>query len=524
MNLSSLLYSVGNTLIATAVCLLMAIPIGGFFAVLVSRSNVIGRSLIAMVLASQLAVPLYVFAGGWAAGVGLQGWFRLDYWLGPTGLSWLQSWFGKMLAVSLIHALACIPWVTLILSMGLATCDRNEEETAWLESGWSGLVHRIWRPRLRIWIWVACLWCSMGLLTEMVVSNLYMFRTVAELIYLDVSRDTVSPMTYIMAVLLCSTPILLVGVWLYRRLPQLNQVIVKPLHHYAYPFSLGKSRTWTSIAAWLMLLVLVGLPILNLSVKAGWTPVQAKLQNIELAAEATRAATVGYTWTWNRFQQTVVESLTLFRSEFTWSGILAVCSGSVAIVLSVVLYWLTSTRANASANNNYTASSGRGRLTVHLAMLLLVAIPGPMVSMSLTGLLNHRGVLGELYYKTLTAPILAQQFRLLPFAWLVLCATMASIPRRTWETAIADGLTAWQKLKIVVLPQALGRLTTTWILLMLLSLGELSCSMGVLPPGVTTTSMRLFEILHFGMRHQDSGLCGVLVVVGWIAAIVMRRL
>ncbi len=47
----------------------------------------------------------------------------------------------------------------------------------------------------------------MGLLTEMVVSNLYMFRTVAELIYLDVSRDTVSPMTYIMAVLLCSTPI-----------------------------------------------------------------------------------------------------------------------------------------------------------------------------------------------------------------------------------------------------------------------------------------------------------------------------
>ncbi len=111
----------------------MAIPIGGFFAVLVSRSNVIGRSLIAMVLASQLAVPLYVFAGGWAAGVGLQGWFRLDYWLGPTGLSWLQSWFGKMLAVSLIHALACIPWVTLILSMGLATCDRNEEETA----GWN---------------------------------------------------------------------------------------------------------------------------------------------------------------------------------------------------------------------------------------------------------------------------------------------------------------------------------------------------------------------------------------------------
>ncbi len=134
-----------------------------------------------------------------------------------------------------------------------------------------------------------------------------------------------------------------------------------------------------------MLLVLVGLPILNLSVKAGWTPVQAKLQNIELAAEATRVATVGYTWTWNRFQQTVVESLTLFRSEFTWSGILAVCSGSVAIVLSVVLYWLTSTRANASANNNYTASSGRARLTVHLAMLLLVAIPGPMVSMSLTG-------------------------------------------------------------------------------------------------------------------------------------------
>lgn len=498
LSLSTIIYSIGNTLAASLVCLLVAIPLGTLLSILLSRSDVWGRRWAAVALASQLAVPLYVFAGGWAAGIGLQGWLRIDTWLGPTAIGWMQGWLGRLLAVGLIHGLACVPWVCLIITIGLCTCNRNHEDSTLLEGGWAALIRLVWLPRLRGWLFVACLWCLLGLLTEMAVSNLYMFSTVAELIYQDVSRDTISPMTYLIAVLLCILPIIVMGYLLHRRLPPLSLVLDQPQYFRAYPISLGKHRLVLSLLVWIVLATIVGLPLFNLIVKAGWTPA---LQNDQV---------VGFTWTLQRFVQTLVESITLYQREFYWSMMMAVCSACVAALGSILLYGL----------------SGSGttwrKAIVHAGMFLLVATPGPMVGLLLTKLLNHPGWLGHLYDQSLLAPVLAQQARLLPLGWLLVCALAATVPARMWLMAQADGLDRWMTFKTVFLVHCWRRGLLAVILLWLVSLGELSCSQGVLPPGVTTLAMRLFEILHFGMRHQDSGLCGILIVLGWLAAFGMH--
>jgi iron(III) transport system permease protein len=427
---------------------------------------------------------------------------QVNYWLGPTGIDWLQGWLGSLLAVALVHAFACIPWVSLIISLGLINCDRNEEEMAIVDGGWLMLVRHVWLPRLRIWLWVACLWCAMGILTEMVVSNLYMFPTVAELVYMDVSRDTISPLTYLSAVTLCALPVFALGLWISRGLPSLSLVLTKPLHHQAAVISLGPRRWIASVLMWSLLAILVGLPLLNIVMKSGWTPL------------TDGHTVVGHSFTLRRFLQTIYESLTLFQTQFYWSALLSVGSMVTALATSGLLYWATSTAGELK-------QFGRRGL-VHLAMLLMVAIPGPLVGIIIAQLLNRPGFLGQLYITTLAAPIIAQQFRLLPLAWLIVCGLIASIPRQTWDLARSDGLSQSRTLRTVLMPAIGARLAVAAVILMLVSVGELSCSMGVLPPGVTTTSMRLFEILHFGMRHQDSGLCGVLFVLGWLAAILMR--
>lgn len=508
MNLNSLPASIGNTLLATLVCTLITIPIGSLLAVLIVRSNALGRKFAAVVLASQLAVPLYVIAGGWAAGVGLQGWLQINFWLGPTGIGWMQGWVGSLLAVSLIHALASIPWVSLIMSLGLVFCDRNEEEMALLDGGWPMLIRHVWLPRLRIWLWVACFWCALGLFTEMVVSNLYLLPTVAERVYLDVSRGTTSPLTYIAAVTLCMLPMIAVGIGLSRGLPSLPQVLHKPLHHQAGIISLGRYRFLASAVMWGLLLGLVGLPLLNIIMKAGWTPLHEG------------SAVVGHGWTVRRFVQTAMESLTLFQTEFYWSLVLSIGSVVLALVTSGVLLMATTSDRWRLASLKLFGN----RDWVHLAMLLMVAIPGPLVGILITQLLNRPGLLGQLYTTTLAAPILAQQFRLLPLAWLIGCGLVASIPRQTWDLARSDGLSKMLVIQTVLLPALWARVAIGAVILMLFSVGELSCSMGVLPPGVTTISMRLFEILHFGMRHQDSGLCGLLFLLAWLAAILMSFL
>jgi iron(III) transport system permease protein len=244
----------------------------------------------------------------------------------------------------------------------------------------------------------------------------------------------------------------------------------------------------------LFLAGLVGLPLFNLLAKAGWQP------------QVVATGETSYTWSYLRFGVTLYESITLYSREYYWSGLLAAGASSIALLAAIVLRLLT--------------RSYGSFVIVSAAMFGIVVIPGPIVGSWVIGLLNRPYPLwlGQLYDNTLAAPILAQQFRLLPLAWLLTTTIVASISPRTWQQAQLDGLHWTARLRWVVLPQTWASWIMAALLLVVTSIGELSCSILVLPPGVTTLSMRLFEMLHFGMRHQDSGLCLILVLVGWLVA------
>lgn len=120
-----------------------------------------------------------------------------------------------------------------------------------------------------------------------------------------------------------------------------------------------------------------------------------------------------------------------------------------------------------------------------------------------------------LYDQTIAPPVLAQQFRLLPLAWILGNVIKGSVSPSSHSLAALDGLTRWSLVKYVIWPQAGGRIKAACLFLFVTSCGELSCSILVLPPGITTVSMRIFELLHFGTRHHDAGLCLALVLLGW---------
>ncbi|MEZ6080105.1 MAG: hypothetical protein R3C56_31850 [Pirellulaceae bacterium] len=67
-------------------CMLVAVPLGTLLAIGLRRSDVPGRRWAWIAISSQLAVPLYVIAGSWSAGLGLQGWLRFR----SSSLDWLS--------------------------------------------------------------------------------------------------------------------------------------------------------------------------------------------------------------------------------------------------------------------------------------------------------------------------------------------------------------------------------------------------------------------------------------------------
>lgn len=468
----------------------LAVPLGTLLAICLLRTNVFGRHWAWLALSSQLAVPLYVFAGGWSAGFGFQGWLNLTAWLGPQVLTATHGPTVSLLAVSAIHALASIPWVCLIISMGLLWSDRGQEETASLEGGWWRVLRNVLLPKLRPWLLTSCLWCVLPILTEMVVTNLYQVPTVAEQVYLDASRGELQPLTYIAAVGLCLLPLTCLACLVWRSFPNWDEVIRRFQNYQPIQLQLHRFRWPLSLWVWSVVTVLVALPIFNLLAKAGWQP------------RAVDSGLTSYRWSVSRFGTTVVESLTLFRSEFYWTSVLAVLSSVLALVLASALLAITPRRS---------------RKWVSLAMLFLIAVPGPLIGMCMIWLFNRSTpeLLGRLYDHTLIAPVFAQQFRLLPLAWLLLQTVLASVARQAWELAEMDELSALKRWRYVLLPQVGSRGLAALLLLLVLSVGELSSTILLLPPGVTTVSMRLFELLHFGMRHQDSGLCGLLLLLGW---------
>lgn len=488
MNFFELTTAITNTLLVIAICLVIALPAGCTLAIALNRTNVFGRQFAWIALGSQLSVPLYVFAGGWAAGFGMQGWATA---LGlPLGFGLPQEGYGPLVLVGVIHALASIPWVALIVSLGLAWSHRSQEEQAILDGGTSGLIANLILPKLRIWLFAAALYCMLPIMTEMVVSNLYQVPTVAEQVYLDASRGSISPITYLASVLVCIAPISACIAFLLRRGPSWREVIYSASHFRAPVAELGRMRLVVSGIVWACIALIVGLPILSLIVKAGWLP------SVDADGKTT------YGWSGERFLTTVVESLTQFGSEYGWSITLGICAAGTAMLVAWLLYAVLPHAA---------------RAVVGLCMLVMIAVPGPLVGMLVIWCLN-RGEpawLGMLYDQTIAAPVLAQQFRLLPLAWLLTVSIIASISATSWEQASLDGFGQWQTIRCVLWPQTGGLWIASGLLLFVLSVGELSCSILVLPPGVTTVSMRLFEMLHFGMRHQDSGICGVLILLGW---------
>ena len=487
MNYLELTRAIWNSLLICCGCVAVTVPLGTVLAVLLMRTNVYGRRALAVALGSQLAVPLYVFAGSWNAGFGSQGWWPL------TQVFAVKFEAAALVAVIFIHSVAAIPWVCLIIWCGLVGSQRSLEESALSEGGNRGVLFRVIAPGLRPWLALSGLWACVPILTEMVVTNLYQVPTVAEQVYLDASRGTVSPLTYPMAVALCMVPILGFALLLTRRLPPWSEIVARARQ---YPSRILPLRGWRgliSTACWLLMLALVYLPIANLIVKAGWQPYMD-------SADMTR-----YGWTVWRFATTLRESLTFFLPEFYWSALLACISASVALGLATLLVWL--------------AGSGWRRWWVGCLMLGMIGTPGALVGVLCIFLLNRAepAILGYMYDQTLTAPVLAQQFRLLPLAWLFALGIFASIDHRSWELAKLDGLSTLQIVRTLVCPQTGSRWLVAWLVLALVSVGELSTTILVLPPGVTTLSMRLFEMLHFGMRHQDSGLCLLLIFLGWLA-------
>ena len=492
----SRLLAVNTVILATSTCVI-ALPLGTVLALLVLRTDMPGRRWVGLLLGTMLFMPLYIQAAAWQAGFGRQGWYRLAYVsLGVPPP--LDGWRGAIW----IHAMAAIPWVALIVGLGLWFVRPELEEEALLDGTSGQVFFCVTLRRALASVGAAALWALVTTAGEMTVTDLFQIRTYAEEIYtgfalgdnLEAAPLGVMPGAAIVVWLVVAA--LLVCQWL---APSDFQAAMRPPRR----FQLGPWRVPATLLVTAALLLAVGVPLISLCLKAGIEVKQVDDQRVRV-------------WSAMKLVEIVAASPWKFRREFGWSLAVGVLTAVAALMLAVPLAW--------------RARGGGLRALPALAVTAVcLAVPGPMVGVGLIWLLNRPDsqLLVFLYDRTILAPCAAALVRSLPVAILAVWHALGTISPDTLQSAVTEGAGPLARLCRIALPQRKAALGAAWLAALAVAMGDLAASQLVLPPGVDPLARRIFGMLHAGVDDYVAGIClttaGIFLLIGLAAMWLARR-
>jgi iron(III) transport system permease protein len=465
--------------LALASCAI-AVPVGVVLADLVVRYRLPLAGLTQAILVLLVFLPLYVQVSGWDAALGKLGWITLV--TGSAGEPWLAGMRGAIF----VHGIAGIPWVALIVGIGLAQVDRQQVEAALLEGGSLLAQWRVVLPAVAPLVLAAALWVAVLTATDMTVTNIYLVdpreMTFTEQFYMNYSTaadaqeavlGVLPGLGGLVALILLALVILSEWARHTRRAAGGGTSVV---------LDVGKWRPVLLGILGLAILVLLGVPLLSLATKAGFV--------VELVeGERVRG------WSFVKFLEVLAETPGKFGEEFMWTLEIGLAAATLATICGVLLAWPA-------------RRGGWSSAPAILVAALALAIPGPLVGVWLIDLLNQPNspLCIYLYDRTILAPALAQSVRALPVAILIAWHAFANISDQQLAAAALDGAGSVGQFWLLGLGQRRGALAAAWLAALAVATGDLAWSLLVLPPGVDTIQRRVFGLVHFGVEEQVAGI------------------
>ncbi len=489
-----------NTLWLSVGACLVSLPPGTLLAFLLARTDLPLRRFAWLVVLVFLFLPLYLHAAAWDAGFGKLGWYSLARQSLDTPL--LRGWA----AAIWIQGLWSIPWVTVIVAVVLRMCEPELEEEALLDATARRVFAAVTLRRALPGIVVAGLWVALITAGEMTVTDLYQIRTLAEELYNGFALSMGDEPAFGIGTALALTG-LLVGVALIA----MDLLVVAAEHVPTRPpfcFRLGRWRTPTLVLVVVMLILLAGVPLWNLIDQAGTIVRQVDGQPVR-------------DWSAGQFREVLIPlpgayrntAIWAFSDVFIWTVLIGSCAASLAFVVGVLLGWW----------------ARRGRWHVLPAAVIAslgLATMGPLIGLALIALfaLGDQVWLDWFAERTIAAPVLAATARALPLPIMISYVAFRTINREALDAATLEGAGGLTQLWHLGIRQRKMAMLTAWLVAFAVSCGELSATILVVPAGITTVPIRVFRLLHTGVRNQVAAICLTSMFGFFVIAVVVTLL
>jgi iron(III) transport system permease protein len=200
-------------------------------------------------------------------------------------------------------------------------------------------------------------------------------------------------------------------------------------------------------------------------------------------------------WSFEQCLSMVLGSPLRFAREFGWTLATGTLAATTAVALALPLAW-------------HARRGGWRAAPAWLIVAVCLAIPGPLVGLGVIAVFNTPAVpiLNWLYDHSLAPIWVAQTIRALPLATLVLWYALRTVEPDLLASATLDGASAATRFFRIVLPQRLPAVAAAWLVALALAAGELDASILVVPPGVITLPIQVFNLIHYGVDDRVAGI------------------
>ncbi len=450
--------------------------IGLPLSILLARTDLRARRLLFVLFSITILLPPVVLAYGWHDAVSRDGW--LSSLVDP---SWGEQLFGFSGCVVVLTA-SYLPVVLLFTVAALLSANLRLEEAGRLCAAPVRVLTGITIPQIipaftGALLLVFCLALGETGAPTFLRVNVYGVESLTQFAaFHDFATASAAAVP-----LLAVTSLAFLGV---RRLAptSVGALQVAPLGGIVPTLRLGPAGGWFLSGAVLLWMVLAGMPLLSLVLRASDTSAYAE-------AIARTAESFG-------------------RS---------VAFGALGAALITGFGFL------------FGYGRARGQLPVpsEAIPLFVFALPGSVLGIGLTSLWNRPGI-GAIYGTTLILLLgFLAQYTVLA-VWIAK-ATVSMVPQ-SMEEAAAVSRASWpRRLAWIVVPLAWKGLAASWLLAFVFCFRDTGLALAVYPPGKDPLPVRLFTLMANGRPEMISAVCvllllGVTIPVAFLGALFSRRL
>ena len=206
-----------------------------------------------------------------------------------------------------------------------------------------------------------------------------------------------------------------------------------------------------------------------------------------------------------------VPLLQILSARQTWSDLIpAVAAGQNAIAASLLLAVAAAFGVSAIAIASWKSS------LVSIGWLTFL-IPGMLLGIAFVWIFNRPGF--ALLYPTTPMVILAFVIRYFAPGSAAVTHALKSTDRVLNDAAEVEGANSWQLFKYVQWPQVGRQICVAWYIVYIFCLWDVETLVFIVPPGVETISLRIFNLLHYGHNSQVNALCLSLVFLAVVPLI-----